>query len=253
MSSEAPAKLTRTITIWMMVIAVPGFIATLVLNAFFLDDYAAYGEVPVPGSANLHLPAGEVNISLHTVILGGSNGGGLPVPPLSVTFEPPSGVAQPTVTENVGSTTTVNNDAHVRVWVAEIPSEGNYNITTDGKVNGYIDPRLAFGHGSSIGFLVWVFAGLFVVGLIGSIVASKWLGRVRRNAAPAAGAGTLGYEFPVAPLPPIAKPTVNPVLHEPSGEGVRLERLKTIAALHDSGALTDAEFEAEKRRILDGD
>jgi hypothetical protein len=253
MSSEAPAKLTRTITIWMMVIAVPGFIVTLVLNAFFLDDYDAYGEVPVPGSASLHLPAGEVTISLHTVIIGGPNGGGLPVPPLGVTIDPPSGVAQPTVTENFGSTTTVNNDAHVRIWVAQIPSEGNYNITTDGKVNGYIDPRLAFGHGSSIGFLVWVFVGLFVVGLIGSIVASRWLGRVRRDAAPAAGAGTLGYEFPVAPLSPIAKPTVNTVAHEPSGEGVRLERLKTIAALHDSGALTDAEFEAEKRRILDGD
>ena len=236
-----------------MVIAVPGFIVTLVLNAFFLDDYDAYGEVPVPGSASLHLPAGEVTISLHTVIIGGPNGGGLPVPPLGVTIDPPSGVAQPTVTENFGSTTTVNNDAHVRVWVAQIPSDGNYNVTTDGKVNGYIDPRLAFGHGSSIGFLVWVFVGLFVVGLIGSIVASKWLGRVRRNAAPAAGAGTLGYEFPVAPLPPIAKPTVSTVVHEPSGEGVRLERLKTIAALHDSGALTDAEFEAEKRRILDGD
>ena len=190
-----------------MVIAVPGFIVTLVLNAFFLDDYDAYGEVPVPGSASLHLPAGEVTISLHTVIIGGPNGGGLPVPPLGVTFDPPNGVAQPTVTENFGSTTTVNNDAHVRVWVAQIPSEGNYNITTDGKVNGYIDPRLAFGHGSSIGFLVWVFVGLFVVGLIGSIVASKWLGRVRRSAAPAAGAGTLGYEFPVTPLPPIAKPT----------------------------------------------
>jgi hypothetical protein len=253
MSSEAPAKLTRTVTIWMMVIAVPGFILTLVLNAFFLDDYDAYGEVPVPGSASLHLPAGEVTISLHTVIIGGPNGGGLPVPPLGVTIDPPSGVAQPAVTENFGSTTTVNNDAHVRVWVAQIPSEGNYNITTDGKVNGYIDPRLAFGHGSSIGSLVWVFAGLFVVGLIGSIVASRWLGRVRRNAAPAVGAGTLGYEFPVAPLSPIAKPTVNTVAHEPSGEGVRLERLKTIAALHDSGALTDAEFEAEKRRILDGD
>jgi hypothetical protein len=253
MSSEAPAKLTRTITIWMMVIAVPGFIVTLVLNAFFLDGYDAYGEVPVPGSASLHLPAGEVTISLHTVIIGGPNGGGLPVPPLGVTIDPPSGVVQPTVTENFGSTTTVNNDAHVRVWVAQIPSEGNYNITTDGKVNGYIDPRLAFGHGSSIGFLVWVFVGLFVAGLIGSIVASKWLGRVRRNAAPAAGAGTLGYESPVAPLPPIAKPTVNTVAHEPSGEGVRLERLKTIAALRDSGALTDAEFEAEKRKVLDGD
>jgi Short C-terminal domain len=235
----------------MIVIAVPGFIVTLVLNAFFLDDYDAYGEVPVPGSASLHLPAGQVAISLHTVIIGGPNGGGLPVPPLGVTIDPPSGVAQPTVTENFGSTTTVNNDAHVRVWVAQIPSEGNYNITTDGKVNGYIDPRLAFGHGSSIGFLVWVFVGLFVVGLIGSIMASRWLGRVRRNAAPGAGAGTLGYEFPVAP--PIATPTVNTIVHEPSGEGVRLERLKTIAALRDSGALTDAEFEAEKRRILDGD
>jgi hypothetical protein len=253
MSSETPAKLTRTLAIWMMVIAVPGFIVTLVLNAFFLDDYDAYGEVPVPGSASLHLPAGEVTISLHTVIIGGPNGGGLPVPPLGVTIDPPSGVAQPAVTENFGSTTTVNNDAHVRVWVAQIPSEGSYNITTDGKVNGYIDPRLAFGHGSPIGPLVWVFVGLFVVGLIGLIVASKWLGRVRRNAAPVAGTGTLGYEFPVVPLAPVATPTVNTVMHEPSGEGVRLERLKTIAALHDSGALTDAEFEAEKRRILDGD
>src|ERR1700724_739676 len=81
MSSEKPAKLTRTITILMMVIAVPGFIVTLVFNAFFLDDYDAYGEVPVPGSASLHLPAGEVTISLHTVVIGSSNGGGLPVPP----------------------------------------------------------------------------------------------------------------------------------------------------------------------------
>jgi Short C-terminal domain len=248
-----PAKLTRTVTIWMMVIAVPGFIVTLVLNAFFLDDYDAYGEVPVPGSASLHLPAGEVTISLHTVIIGGPNGGGLPVPPLGVTIDPPSGVAQPAVTQNFGSTTTVNNDAHVRVWVAQIPSEGNYNITTDGKVNGYIDPRLAFGHGSAIGFLVWVFVGLFVVGLIGSIVASKWLGRVRRNAPPAAGMGMPGYEFPVVPLPSVAKPAVTTVVHEPSDEGVRLERLKTIAALRDSGALTEAEFEAEKRKILDGD
>ena len=253
MSSEAPAKLTRTLAIWMMVIAVPGFIVTLVLNAFFLDDYGAYGEVPVPGSASLHLPAGQVTISLHTVIIGGPNGGGLPVPPLGVTIDPPNGVAQPAVTENIGSTTTVNNDAHVRVWVAQIPSEGNYNITTDGTVNGYIDPRLAFGHGSSIGFLVWVFVGMFVVGLVGAIVASKWLGRVRRNAAPAGGMGMPGYEFPVVPLPPVAKSTVNTVAHQPSGEGVRLERLKTVAALRDSGALTDAEFEAEKRRILDGD
>src|SRR5271167_3149898 len=190
MSSEVPAKLARTVTIWMLVIAVPGFIVTLVLNAFFLDDYDAYGEVPVPGSASLHLPAGEVTISLHTVVIGGPNGGGLPVPPLGVTIDPPSGVPQPTVTENFGSTTTVNNDAHVRVWVAQIPSEGNYNITTDGKVNGYIDPRLAFGYSSSYGFLVWVFVAMFVVGLVASVISGKWLGRARRKAAAAVVAGT---------------------------------------------------------------
>src|ERR1700743_3642529 len=103
MSSEAPAKLTRTITIWMMVIVVPGFIITLVLTPFFHDDYDAYGKVPVPGSASLHLPAGEVTISLHTVIIGGPNGGGLPVPPLGVTIDPPSGVARPPGTDNLRS------------------------------------------------------------------------------------------------------------------------------------------------------
>jgi hypothetical protein len=212
----------------------------------------------VPGSSSLHLPSGEVTISLHTVVIGGPNGGGLPVPQMGLTIVPPNGVAQPVVTENIGSTTTVNNDARIRVWVAQIPADGVYNITTDGNVNGYIDPRLAFGHGSPASNLVWVFVGMFVVGLIGAVVASRWLGRVRRNAAPATGFGAPGFEFPVAPLPPpvaappFAAPPVHTVAHEPGDEGVRLERLKTIAALRDSGALTEAEFEAEKRRILDG-
>jgi Short C-terminal domain len=83
-------------------------------------------------------------------------------------------------------------------------------------------------------------------------VASKWLGRVRRKEAAATVTGTPNYEFPMAPVAPLIKPTVTSVAHEPGDEGVRLERLKTLAALRDSGALTDAEFEAEKRRILEG-
>lgn len=231
-----------------MVVAVAGFIVTLVLNAFFLDDYDAYGEVSVPGSASLHLPRGEVAISLHAEVIGSPNGG-LPIPPLGVTIIPPNGVADPAVTENVGGTTTVNNDAHVRVWVAQIPVDGTYNITTDGKVNGFIDPRLAFGHGSPIGFLVWVFVGMFALGLVALIVALTWLGRVRRKEAAAPAAGAPDYVFPATP---VVTPTVTSLPHEPSDEGVRLERLKTIAALRDSGALTDAEFEAEKRRIFEG-
>ena len=254
MTSSGLARFSRTAAIWMMVVAVVGFIVTLVLNAFFLDDFDAYGEVSVPGSGTLQLPAGEVNISLHTLVVGSPNGG-LPVPPLGITITPPDGVAQPTVTENIGSTTTNNNDAHVRVWTARIPADGTYNISTDGQVNGYINPRLAFGHSSSYGFLVWVFVGMFVVGLVDLIISGRWLARARRKAAAAVVAGT-----PYFPETPFASPPATPAApvltsppsgaYEPSGEGIRLERLKTLAALRDSGALTEEEFQIEKSRTL---
>jgi hypothetical protein len=48
-------------------------------------------------------------------------------------------------------------------------------------------------------------------------------------------------EQPAAQRPPAAKP------------GDRLERLQELADLHDRGVLTDAEFSAEKARILDQD
>lgn len=222
-----------------MIVAVAGFIITLVLNAFFLDKYNDYGEVPIPGAGSLYLPAGEVTVSLHTVVIGGADGG-LPVPPLGVTITPPDGVAQPTMTESIGSTTTVNNDAHVRVWVAQVPAAGTYQVTTDGQVNGYIAPRLAFGHPSSYGHLVWVFVALFVVALADSILSGWWLARTRRRAAAA-----------------VVSPRWEPAIslsgaYEPTDEGVRLERLKTLAALRDSGALTEEEFQTEKRRILGG-
>jgi putative oligomerization/nucleic acid binding protein len=234
MSSRRLAKISLAGAILLVVVSVAGFITVLVLNAFFLDKYNAYGEVQVPGSGSVNLPAGDVTVSFHTLIIGSTNGGGLPVPPLGVTITPPDGVAQPAVTESIGSTTTVNNDAHVRVWVAHIPVSGNYNVTTDGQVNGYIDPRLAFGHKDSTGPLVWVFVGLFVVGMGASVLAGIWLARTRRRAVLA------------------ATPTLRvPAAYEPSDEGARLERLTTLTGLRDSGALTEQEFEAEKRRILD--
>ena len=45
------------------------------------------------------------------------------------------------------------------------------------------------------------------------------------------------------PVPPVVTP---------SDEGVKIQQLKTLAALRDSGALTEKEFQAEKRRVLDG-
>jgi hypothetical protein len=255
MSSRRRAKVSLSATIVITVVAVGGFIVALVLNTFFLDKYDAYGEVPIPGSGSLYLPAGEVSVSFHTVVIGSTNGG-LPVPSLGVTIAPPDGVAQPVATESVGSTTTVNNDAHIRVWVAQIPVSGTYNVTTDGQVNGYIDPRLAFGHKSSYGWLVWLFVAMFVAGLVGSIVSGWWLARTRRKAVVAASPYFPPSFHPSVPVPPAA-PTAAPrapvaATQEVSDEGVRLERLKTLAALRDSGVLSHEEFETEKRRILGG-
>jgi hypothetical protein len=40
------------------------------------------------------------------------------------------------------------------------------------------------------------------------------------------------------------------VSYMPTDQGVRLEQIRQLAALRDSGALTEAEYTAEKRRIL---
>ena len=254
MSSRGLAKISLTVAVVVTVVSVGGFIVALVLNAFFLDKYNAYGEVPIPGTGSVSLPAGEVTISLHTVVIGSPNGGGLPVPPLRVTITAPDGVAQPVLTESIGGTTTVNNDAHVQVWVAQVAAKGTYNITTDGQVNGFIDPRLAFGHKSSYGYLVWVFVATFVVGLVGSVLSGLWLARTRRKVVTPVNPDFQAPVFsPVAPMPPPVPPMSPPVAApHPGDEGVRLERLKTLASLRDSGALTEQEFETEKRRILEG-
>jgi len=237
------ARVLVGVSILTLVVSIVGFIVTLILNAFVLDQYDAYGEVAVPGSNTLHLPAGEVTVSFHTQVIGSTSGSGLPVPELKMRLVPPDGVADPVVTENFGSTTTVNSDAHVRVWVVQIPAEGTYGVKTDGQVNGYINPTLAFGHGSSYGWLVWVFVALFVFGVIDLVASLLWSARSSKKARPLAPHELMAVDHPAWSAGPAASYT-------PTDQGVRLEQLKTLASLRDSGALTEAEFEEEKRRIL---
>ncbi|GAC1656076.1 MAG: SHOCT domain-containing protein [Mycobacterium sp.] len=229
-----------------LVVSVVGFIATLILNSFVLDKYDAYGEVPIPGSTSLHLPAGTVTVSFHTRVSGGPNSG-FPVPQLNFSLVPPAGVPDPQVTENIGSTTTVNSDAHVRVWVVQIPKGGDYGVRINGQISGYINPTLAFGHSSSYGWLVWVFVGLFVVALVDLVASLFWSARSSKKARPLSPDELLPLDHSTWKAGPAPVPSFTP-----SDQGVRLEQLKSLAVLRDSGALTEDEFEAEKRRILDG-
>jgi hypothetical protein len=246
MGKRLGPRIAIIVAILTMVAAGIGFVATLILNAFVLDEYNAYGEVPIPGSTSLHLPAGEATVSFHTVITGRPTSG-FPIPDLQFTIGPPEGVPKPQVTESVGGTTTVNSDTHVRVWVVQVAAEGTYDIETGGNVNGYISPRLAFGHDSSYGWLVWVFGGLFALGLVELFAGIFWSARSAKKARPLA-----PHELVTSVEPTwSAGPPAPAGSYAPSDQGIRLVQLRNLVALRDSGALTEAEFEAEKRRILD--
>jgi hypothetical protein len=221
----------------LLVVSIAGGIVSLVLNAFVFDDYDAYGEVPIPGSRTLALPAGDVTVSFHTQIIGRTSGGGLPLPSdLKLGIMPPEGVAEPEYNENVGGTTTVNNDVHVRVWIVHLARAGDYKVQTQGTVTAYVSPRLSFGHDSSYGYLPWVFAGLGAASLF-ALLATIFFWRRTPRPVPTVDPT---FSLPSTPVDP----------YVPTDEGIRLQQLKTLASLHESGALTDEEFETEKRRLL---
>ena len=126
----------------LLVVSIFGLGGSMLLNSVVFDKYDAYGEVPVPGTGTLHLPAGDVKVSFHTEIAGTMEGGGLPIPQnLEVAITPSSGSAKPTFTQNLGGTDADNQDARVQVGVAHVPATGNYTVTTDGKASAFISPR----------------------------------------------------------------------------------------------------------------
>ncbi|CAN5320581.1 SHOCT domain-containing protein [soil metagenome] len=261
-SRRAP-RIVLTVAIATLVASIIMFIVTLLMNIFVWDKFDAYGEVPIPGSASLQLPQGEVTVSFHTQVI--SIDAGLPVPNMGMSIDAPDGVADPEVVEDIGSTTTVNQDARIRVWVVRIPVEGTYRITTEGNVSAFVSPRLAFGHGSSLGWLPVLFGVLMAVSILDVLIAAFWAARVRtRSAAPE----------PLQDGPVFAKfsdsddddevtdadpaeytrrtATDTRTSFEPTEDGIRIQQLKTLAALRDSGALTEDEFKSEKKRLLDG-
>ncbi len=241
MKSRTAPRILTFVAVLTMVAAAIGFVLVLILNAFVFDEYDAYGEIPIPGSSSLQLPAGDATVTFHTVLIGGS-GNGLPVPPLKYRITGPDGV-DVQLTEDYGSTTTVNNAARVRIGYLHVPVEGIYDIELDGNVSAYLNPTLAFGHGTSFGSLPWILAAVFGFGVVDLLIARVWAARVRRSGQ-ATPAWTVGDDVP----PPIqAVPT-----YTPSDEGIRIQTLNTLARLRDSGALTEDEYEAEKERMLDG-
>jgi hypothetical protein len=227
MTSRTGPRILTTVAVATLVLSAVGFVVALVMNAFFLDEYDAYGEVPIPGSSSVALPAGDVTVTFHTVLIG-SSGSGLPVPPMKYRITGPGG-SDTQLREDYGSTTTVNNDARIRIGYLNVPVGGAYDVELDGNVSAYLDPSLAFGHGSGYWYVAWIFAAVFGFAVVNLVAARIWASRLNRGER-------------VNPMP---------ASYVPSGQGVRIEQLDTLARLRNSGALTEAEYAAEKKRVLD--
>lgn len=219
-------------------VSVGGLVFLSVMSALFGERYDAFGEIPIPGSAVIELPAGTVTVNFHVRTGRDSTA----VPPLRMSIEPPPGVADPVVTDDLGSSVRINNDVHRRVWFMDVAEAGSYQISITGPVDGYGQPRLAFGQTESMDGLLWVFVAMSIMSV--DLAIAVWWFR-RRRAKSGSPVATAIEELKESPSDPGES-------FVPTDQGVRLEQLKTIAALRDSGALSEAEFKAEKRRILDG-
>lgn len=108
----------------------------------FLVFEGPYGEVPIPGAATVHVPAGEVDVTLRTA---GPVGDEL-VPPLSIGISGRDGTTQPEVIESPRwKSADSQGNMLVRVWVVRIAQEADYHIEVDGEVYGPYQPQLTFG------------------------------------------------------------------------------------------------------------
>jgi hypothetical protein len=117
---------------------------TCVLPLVAQDD--AYGEVPIPGSGTVHLPSGDVDVTLRSQ-RPDDDVHAIPVPPLSIRISGPDGTPQVELIESRRAKCVSSDcDIQTRIWVVRVLHEGDDHVTIDGEVFGPYQPTLAFGH-----------------------------------------------------------------------------------------------------------
>jgi hypothetical protein len=225
-----------------MVACVVVFVGTLVWRGFS-GDYDKYGAVELPGSGTVALPAGEVDIVFEVHFATNGSGGAITVPALSFDLVPPDGVADPSVEEDYGTSVSVNNVGHIRVWRMQVPAAGTYTVTADGDVGGYIAPRLTFGAGSTVPtWPIFASAALFFVALALTLVGGLATGHRRTSLAPQP-------RDPQNAVPYGSPSAITPGSSTPEQEMARLAELQKLTDLHTSGTLSDSEYDAARGRL----
>ncbi|HEX4305102.1 MAG TPA: hypothetical protein VHZ54_03620 [Solirubrobacterales bacterium] len=139
-----------------------------------------YGRVPIPGHKVIHLPAGEIEVTVAAALPGrGNETPELLLPPLTLTMKARGGQEAPTVAEDIGSSVNANDsevDTQRTAWKLQVPEEGDYLAVLKGDFTGYgVNAQAWFGrepnplHGwqvilaamaiTLLGYAVWLLFG----------------------------------------------------------------------------------------------
>jgi len=174
-------RLPHTAFEWFLsasIVGIFGFMALMFLDglAYMHWTSKAYGEVPIPGSRRLHLPAGDVLVTLHAEAPAEvpNSDSDVPIPQgLELVITAPTGAPQPRV---VGAYSGDVSTSHWIPWepvefyrqveVAHIPVDGDYTITANANAGPPANPRMAFGYDSPFDTVAWIVLGLSGFGLL---------------------------------------------------------------------------------------
>jgi hypothetical protein len=171
------------------ILGVFGFMALLAIGGIAYTQWTsrAYGEIPIPGSQRLHLPAGDVVVSLHSEVPNSRTP--VPIPQgLELVITAPSGVPQPRAIEKLDDRYTSQGmpwdaiDAYRTLKVVHISVDGDYNITTNASANESANPRLSFGYQIPFHLMALSLLGLSGFGLLVATPIAYGL-RARKEAA----------------------------------------------------------------------
>jgi hypothetical protein len=136
-----------------------------------------YGRVAIPGTKVIHIPAGQVTVSVAVALPGRGNGTPtLRLPNCGFDIEAVDGGSIPKVTEDIGDSNNANDDlddTQRQVWRMSVARTADYKITTHGDFTGYgVNPELWFGHTAGM-------PGVYVLplsALVGLCVSLGWFG-----------------------------------------------------------------------------
>ena len=135
---------------WLVVLMLVGVLGS---SNLLYGDAHQYGTVRVPGSGNVTLPAGDVNVAMAMDVVGrGNETPDLPIPrglSFAATQSSSEG-ADPTTTDAVGASgnaASAGVNSQRKLWVMHVRHPGEYIITTHGSLAALgVNGQLWFGH-----------------------------------------------------------------------------------------------------------